>query len=104
MTVETQESPKDSRGVHAYRWIVLLTLGVLGTLSVRVLNQIDKTGDKIEVVQAQVLELKGTLEAVKGTYDSRIAAHEQRINAVELRARAQDTRIEEMMKQMWQRK
>lgn len=85
---------KESKGVQAYRWIVLGALGLLAALSMRVLGQIDKTADKVELLQLQVTDMKGT-------FDSRLNAHVDRLNSIDRRNDMQDGKIDALQQRVW---
>ena len=60
---------RESRGVQAYRWIVMAALAVLAALSAQVLSKIEKTAD-----------VAAGLQAVAGVLGSRLDTHAERIN------------------------
>jgi hypothetical protein len=80
----------ESKGIQAYRWVVLVGLAILGALSIRVLTQIDKTADKLELLQIQVTDMKGTF----GT-------HTQRLDSVDRRIDAHDLKIDDLQRRVW---
>lgn len=85
---------RHNRGETAFRWIVLGGISLLGALSMRVLGQIDKTADKVELLQLQVSDMKGT-------FNSRIDAHVERLNTIDRRNDAQDVKIDALQQRVW---
>ncbi len=90
----TEPEYRHNRGETAYRWVVMAGIGILCLLSVRLLGQIDKTGDKVELLQLQVSDMKGT-------FNSRIDAHVERLNTVDRRNDAQDVKIDALQQRVW---
>lgn len=85
----------DSPGVQAYRWVMVGGMAILSALSLRVLSQIDKTADKVELLQLQVSDMKGT-------FNSRIDAHVERLNTIDRRNDSQDTKLNTLQENFWQ--
>jgi hypothetical protein len=90
----TEPDRRLNAGEVAFRWIVMGGISILGLLSVRVLGQIDKTADKVEILQLQVSDMKGT-------FNSRIDAHVERLNTIDRRNEAQDTKIDALQQRIW---
>jgi hypothetical protein len=92
---------KVSMGVQAYRWLVALIMFLLTGLSARVLVTIDKTAEKVDTLQIQLIDMKGTL-------DSRINAHVQRLDdanrrfdTIDRRNDSQDVKIDALQQRVW---
>jgi hypothetical protein len=82
----------DSRGVQAYRWIMMGGVALISALSLRVLAQIDATAQKVETLQLQV-----------GLFNSRIDAHVERLNTIDRRNDLQDVKIDDLQRLVWRR-
>lgn len=77
----------EGRGVQAYRWIVMGGMGLISLLSMRVLDKVDKTSDKVDALQVQVVGLSSTAE-------SRFNAHADRLRTIDDRNIQQDQRMD----------
>lgn len=84
----------DPKGVQAYRWIMLISMGILGALSLRVLSQIDDTAKKVEDLRLQASDMRGTI-------NSRIDAHVERLNSIDRRNDQQDVKIDDLQRLVW---
>lgn len=82
------------QGEQAFHAVVLGMLAVLGALSMRVLTQIDKTADKLESLQLQVSDMKGTFE-------SRFNAHVDRLNSIDRRLESDGANIIDLQRRVW---
>lgn len=67
---ESTDTPKrhESKGVQAYRIVMVVGMGILSVLSMRVLTQLDKTA-----------ELASSLQLIVNTMNSRLDAQADRI-------------------------
>jgi hypothetical protein len=51
--METNGNGKTPPGLQAYRWLVMAGIAILGVLSMRVLERIDKTADAVAGIVAR---------------------------------------------------
>ena len=70
---------RESKGVQAYRWIVLAGIAALGFMLTKVYEKIDKTADAVVTVERSVTALSGQIEA----QSRQIADHARRIDRLE---------------------
>lgn len=85
---------QDGRGVQAYRWIVGGGMAAICALSLRVLNSVDKTADKVDELNTRVVEMRSNT-------DSRINAHAQRLDSIDRRNDLQDGKLDELQRNFW---
>lgn len=78
------------RATVTWRALVLILLTVIGAMSTRILNQIDKTS-----------ELATSTQALVGVLNGRIDAHAQRLDTLDRRNDAQDRSIEQLADRVW---
>jgi hypothetical protein len=83
-----------SMGVQAYRWLVTGIMTLLVALSARVLSSVDKTAEKVDMLQLQVTEMRSSLE-------SRLNAHVQRLDTIDRRNDTQDVKIDDLQRRVW---
>ena len=90
--------PKADRATVTWRALVIGLLGVLGVMSGRILNQIDKTSD-----------LAASTQALVGALAQRVDAHSDRFKGIDERNASQDARmdrtdskIEVLANRLWQ--
>jgi hypothetical protein len=71
--------PHESRGVQAYRWIMLFAIAALGFLSTRIYERIDKTAEAVGIMERSITALNGRLDAQA----ERLADHDRRLGRLE---------------------
>ncbi len=91
-----------SRGVQAYRWIVLGGIAALGLLSTRVLDLVDKTANAVTALQIQVTTLSGTTESRFNAHADRLKSLDDRNSQQDQRMDRQDTKIDTLWQRIWQ--
>lgn len=92
---------KTPMGVQAYRWLTVGCMAILTALSYRVLGQIDKTADKVDALQLQVVDMKGTLDSRINAHVQRLDTSDRRHDGHDRRNEAQDTKIDGLQQRVW---
>lgn len=88
-------------GIQAYRWLVVLVMALLAVLSGRVLITIDKTADKVDLLQIQVVDMKGSLDNRINAHAQRLDGNDRRFDANDRRNDAQDTKLDAIQQRVW---
>lgn len=73
------DAPRDSKGVQAYRWVMLAGIAALGFMSTKVYEKIDKTADSVGTIERSVTALNGRMDAQA----ERLADHDRRLGRLE---------------------
>jgi hypothetical protein len=84
----------DGIGAQAYRWVMIGGMAIVSALSLRVLGQIDKTAEKVEILQLQVTD-------IRGTFNLRMEGHVERLNMLDRRNEQQDLKLSELERMVW---
>lgn len=92
----SETNGKESRGVQAYRWLVSVGIALLSILMMRVLADVDRTADKVDLLGQKFGEWRGNTE-------SRINAHAQRLDTVDRRNDLQDSKLDEFARWLFRR-
>lgn len=69
----------NTRGVQAYRWIVLGAMVLAGLFLARAADKIDKTYDAVATIQQSIQALNGRLDGQA----ERLADHDRRLGRLE---------------------
>jgi hypothetical protein len=70
---------RDSRGVQAYRLVMLACMASLGFLLTKTYEKMDKTADTMGSVERSITALNGRMDAQA----DRLAAHDRRFERIE---------------------
>lgn len=67
-----EDNKRPSPGLQAYRWLVMAGIAILGALSMRVLDRIDKTADAVAGIVART-----------ESHGERLTSHDRKIERLE---------------------